>query len=325
VKKPVQSELFASGPAAPIDLAPGADALAAVAGRLPADLRMGTSSWTFPGWEGILWDRATTPAVLGRHGLPVYARHPLLRCVGVDRGYYQPVPRGELELWAGQTPPDFRFVLKADRRLVFPGGPGSDPDLYLNPAWAAEEVVGPAMEHLGERLGAVLFQFPPLSPAALGGARGFSEALYRFLDALPAGAPAVVEIRTPQLLTGDYAQALRHGRASHGYVVHGEMVSLRDQATRIPPAPGGVTLIRWMLQPGYRYADARAAWAPFRELRRPDVRRRDEVADLVRATATAGAPPLVVVNNKAEGSAPLSIAALASSLAGNGSESPATS
>lgn len=324
VNKPVQSELFDSGPAAPVDLAAEVRALETVAERLPAGLRMGTSSWTFPGWEGILWDRATTSTVLARHGLPVYARHPLLRCVGVDRGYYQPIPPAELRRWADQTDTDFRFIIKADRRLVFPAGPGSDPDLFLNPAWATEEVVGPAAEALGPRVGAILFQFPPVAPEAVGGPRKFAESLYRFLSSLPDHSRAVVEIRTPALMTEDYAQALSHGGATHGYVVHSEMLPLREQHERLPVTPGRPALIRWMLQPGFRYAEARDAWAPFRELRRPDTVRREEVVELIRSAAALGSPPLLVVNNKAEGSAPLSISAVAASLTGDDGESSAT-
>lgn len=312
-----QSELFRAGPAAPVDLDPGTRSLAATAEKLPSVLRMGTSSWSFPGWQGAVWDRQASERTLARHGLRAYGRHPLFRTVGVDRGYYGPVPLRTIRDYAGQVDDGFRFVWKADRRLVFSGGPGSDPDLFLNPAWADAEILGPLREGLGDRVGAVLFQFPPLPPHALGGPRRFAELLYRFLDALAVTLPAVVEIRTPAFLTADYQSALHHGGAAHGYVVHPEMPGLAEQAAAVPPARGRPTLIRWMLQPGYSYAGAREAWSPFAALRRPDPARRQEVASLVRATTGAGAATYVVVNNKAEGSAPLSIEALARAVAGD--------
>src|SRR5262245_28797051 len=66
-------------------------ALADVARRLPRSVRLGTSSWSFPGWQGIVYDRSASETQLARHGLAAYARHPLLRAVGVDRTYYAPI------------------------------------------------------------------------------------------------------------------------------------------------------------------------------------------------------------------------------------------
>lgn len=310
-----QPELFDRGPAAPVDTAADAGEARALASALPQELRLGTSSWSFPGWEGLVYDRAARPEVLASHGLAAYARHPLLRCVGLDRGYYGPVPRADLARYRDQTPADFRFVVKADRRLVFPSGPGSDPSKLLDPSWATDTVVAPLVEELGDRLGAIVFQLPPVAARAFGGPRSFAERLYRFLRDLPDGPPYAVELRTPALATADYGEALAHAGASHGYVVHPEMISLADQLRRIPPRDEGPRVVRWMLQPGWSYAAARDAWTPFGGLRAPDPIRRREVADTILALAEGGGPVLAVVNNKAEGSSPLSVAALARLLA----------
>jgi len=310
-----------------VDAAPDLGRYEPLAKRIPNGILLGTSSWSFPGWKGIVYDREVSATVLARHGVRAYARHPLLRCVGVDRSYYAPLSPGDLEDLRAHTPPSFRFVLKADRRLVFPGGPGSDPDIFLNPVWATAEVVQPTREILGERLGTILFQFPPVSPASLGGPRRFAERLYRFLSRLPAWAPATVEIRTPALLTPDYAAALHHSGARHGFVVHPEMTDLDTQRAVVGLAAGGSiptrgstptpgpTLIRWMLKPGRSYEGARAAWSPFDRLASPDPERRAAVVELARAAAESGGAVMVVVNNKAEGSSPLSVIELARALA----------
>jgi uncharacterized protein YecE (DUF72 family) len=272
---------------------------------------MGTSSWTFPGWAGLVWDRSPTPRVLGTHGLTAYARHPLLRCVGLDRTYYDTLGERAFRLYREQVPDDFRFVVKADRRLLFVDGPGSDPDLFLNPVWAADLVIGPAVNGLGETLGSILFQFPPLADRALGGPRAFAERLYRFLDDLPAGPHYTVEIRTAAFLTRDYMAAVHHAGAGHSFVIHPTMPSVVEQLDAVPPARGHPAVVRWMLQPGHRYADAREAWAPFARLAAPDPASRTDVAETIQRILEIGANPLVVVNNKAEGSAPASITALA--------------
>lgn len=303
-------ELFHEGPAAPVDVTPDTERAGALASRLPSAIRLGTSSWSFPGWEGLVYDRAASPTTLARHGLTAYARHPLLRTVGVDRSYYEPLSPATWTRYAAAVSDDFRFVVKATRTLVTPGDPGC-----LDAARAVDEVVGPASEALGKKLGAVLFQFPPTPTGALGGPRAFAEALYRFLEALPDPVPLAVEIRTPGWYTADYRAALDHAGAGHGWVVHPRMLTLGEQRELGGPTRDRPTVIRWMLAPGARYEAARDAWSPFDRLRAPDSDNRDRVAALALEAAALGNPPLVVINNKAEGSSPASVIALAERLA----------
>src|ERR1043165_5562380 len=58
--------------------APVGSDVADLARELPHQLYLGTSSWFFPGWRGLVWDRATDEATLSRHGLRAYAQHPPL-------------------------------------------------------------------------------------------------------------------------------------------------------------------------------------------------------------------------------------------------------
>jgi uncharacterized protein YecE (DUF72 family) len=302
----VQSDLFTTGTAAPVDLAPGALATASLAERLPGALHLGTSSWSFPGWAGLVYDRTTDKTVLARHGLAAYARHPLLRTVGVDRSYYEAVPERVYASWAATVPADFRFVVKATRAIVTPGDVG-----FLDAERARDEVIGPVASGLGEKVGAVLLQFPPTSPHAVGGPRRFAERLFRFLQAVAAPIPVAVELRTPDWLTEDYREALRHGGATHGWVVHPRMAPLAEQRRILGPPGSGPAVIRWMLAPGQRYEAARDAWSPFDRIRAPDPVNREAIASLAAEAVAAGGSAFVVVNNKAEGSSPASIEALA--------------
>ena len=88
-------------------------AAAAIAARLPDSVYFGTSSWTFPGWAGLVYPAGLSATALGREGLRHYARHPLLRTVGVDRSYYAPIPLDDLRAYADQLPDGFRCCLKA--------------------------------------------------------------------------------------------------------------------------------------------------------------------------------------------------------------------
>src|SRR6266540_187851 len=81
---------------------------AEIAARLPGNVFFGTSSWGFPGWAGIVYSRRATPGQLAREGLAEYARHPLLTTVGIDRGFYAPIPEADLLRSTGSSRPTSR-------------------------------------------------------------------------------------------------------------------------------------------------------------------------------------------------------------------------
>ena len=300
--------------------APGEPRWREMAARLPAGLRMGTSSWSFPGWEGIVWaDKVESPK-LARRGLEAYGQHPLLRTVGLDRTFYGPMDAVALGRYARQVPDGFEFLVKAYEGCTtfrFPDHPrygdrrrSQNPD-YLDPGFATEEVVAPFVEGLGDRAGVLLFQFPPQDPSRLGGPRYFPDRLHRFLRALPVGPRYAVEIRNPELLTPRYAAALADVGATHGLVAHPTMPDLREQRRIAAPAVGDTLVVRWMLHRGLDYQGAKNRYAPFDRLVDEDPGTRARVVDLLgdRIPRT-----YLIVNNKAEGSSPLSILRVAEAL-----------
>jgi hypothetical protein len=92
------------------------------------------------------------------------------------------------------------------------------------------------------------------------------------------------------------------------------MPALQDQLPMLRALWPGDLVCRWNLQRGQRYAQARDAWAPFDRLRAEDMPTRAALAQVMRATLEAGQRAFVIVNNKAEGSAPCSVYALARAL-----------
>ncbi len=292
-------------------------------GRLPGGLRMGTSSWSFPGWRGIVYDRAVTASVASRHGLEAYSRHPLLRTVGVDRTFYQSVQAAQLRAYAQQVPADFRFLVKAHEGCTletYPDHPRYGPrrrqrnPLFLDPSYARDAVVGPFVEGLGARAGVLLFQFSPQSVGALGGVDGFPDRLADFLMALPRGPRYAVELRNAALLTPRYRAALVAADAVHCINIIGGMPDVFSQA-QLTDRPDAPLIVRWMLQTRLTYDEARSLYAPFDALAAEDVVSRSAVAQLVRDALEAGREATVIVNNKAEGCAPLSVLKLAEQLA----------
>jgi uncharacterized protein YecE (DUF72 family) len=177
-------------------------------------------------------------------------------------------------------------------------------------------VVAPAVEGLGDRLGTLLFQFPPLPRAETRDPPRFAARLSTFLAALPRGPLYAVEIRNGELLHRDYAAALSASGVAHGFTVHPSMPSLEAQAATAPVEAQPRLVVRWMLGHGRGYEEARELYAPFDRMAAPDPASRASIAELVRRAVRAGKEGLVIVNNKAEGSSPLSIVELARAVAG---------
>lgn len=289
-----------------------------LASHLPAGLRLGTSSWSFPGWKGLVYEGSASAEALAREGLSAYARHPLLRAVGLDRTFYAPLPAPEYARYAAAVPDAFRFLVKAAQECTFPtfphrqGGPSGNPR-FLDAAFAREAVVAPAVAGLGRKLFAVLFQFPPLGDA-LGDPSSFAARLARFLGELPRGPLYSVEIRSRSLLTAAYAEALSSAGAAHAFTIHPSMPSLAAQAEAVGLDRQPALVVRWMLGHGRGYEEARQRYAPFDRLQAPDPTSRSAIAALAATSLRLEREVLVAVNNKAEGSAPLSVAALAREL-----------
>lgn len=288
---------------------PPAD-IAALGTALPAGLRMGTSSWSFPGWAGTVWDRTYPASILAREGLTAYAAHPLLRTVGVDRTFYAPADRDALGRDRDQVPADFRFLLKAPGSALRPRIDGQANPRFLDASWMVDAFLGPVHEVLGEQAGVAVLQFSPMGTRG-GAPEAFAEALHRFLDALPADVPRAVEVRDRHLLVPAYAEALAATGTSHVVSVVPGMPTVATQARVAVAARSPLRVVRWMLRHDRKYAEAKAAFAPFDRVVAPHDAARDEIAATVLDALDADVPAWVIANNKAEGSAPGSLLRLA--------------
>lgn len=298
------------------------EAVRRLAARLPARLYLGASSWSFPGWQGIVYNRRYPEAILAKEGLAAYARHPLLRTVGIDRSYYAPLSSEVYREYANQAPRHFRFVVKACESCVgatvrrSANEPEVPNPLFLDPDYAAEELVAPMLEGLKEKAGVLLFQFPPQTGLLPGDYRDFRLRLENFLNQLPAGPVYAVELRNRSLLTPDYFQMIRDAPAVHCFNVHPRSLPL-DRQVELAEPRDSTLLVRWMLHPGLEYEEAKKRYAPFDSLVDPQPAARSQIAQLCREALDRDDEAFVIVNNKAEGSAPLSVLALAELMGGN--------
>ncbi len=289
----------------------------AAAAGLPAGVYLGTSSWSFPGWRGLVWAEEHSEQVLARKGLAAYARHPLFRTVGIDRTHYAPVDAETLRAYAQAVPAGFRFLTKAHEACtlaIYPTHPryganrGQRNPLFLDAAYARDHVVAPFVEGLAATAGPLVFQLAQQPIEQLGGSpRRFAERLYRFLRDLPKGPMYAVEVRNAQLLTKDYGAALK---AAGALPVVSSIPHMPPPLSQ-PVDAAGPLIVRWMLTPRHTYESALAAYRPFDKLVDPDLTVRRQIGRMVLEARGRGQPAWVIANNKAEGSAPLTLLELA--------------
>lgn len=295
------------------------DELRALARRLPSELFMGTSSWSFPGWRGVVWpsERAWTDTELAREGLPIYAQHPLLRTVGIDRSYYGPIAAHELARWAHQLPHGFPAVAKVWEMITKPWVRSAPNPRYLDRATFHDEILVAHQSAFASHTGALILEIPAGEshhPDV------FADDMGSFLRDFAGTFPLVVEVRDRSLLTDRFGRALASAGSSLCFTFHPTMPSLGEQLawaerhglTEPSPAP---IVVRLMLPKGTTYADRRQQCLPFDRLVDVQHAMRGDVVELIARAVRAHRNVFVLVNNKAEGSAPLTIRALAELIA----------
>lgn len=235
--------LFDDGPPAeaPIAPQPPDGALRDLAARLPRTMRLGTSTWNFPGWRGIIWSRGSGLTGLAENGLTAYSKNPLLRTVGLDRNFYRALTTAHFAHYAAQVPEDFRFIVKAPREVTDPyerddrGRPTGTNPLFLNAHAAVDKFLGPARLGLGRKAGPLVFQFSPVPHPELRTLEArikLFERITTFLAELRApgdGLLLAAECRNYELFTPRMMKRLRTLGVSPVIGLHPAMPGIRRQ------------------------------------------------------------------------------------------------
>ena len=296
---------------------------------LPTDIRLGTSSWFFPGWRGLVYDGVYPQVALSKQGLAAYAQIPLLRTVSLDRTFYAPITTVQYQNYARQVPDTFSFVVKAPAMVCDAVMRGEDGRAkvpnprFLDAGIAAREFVVPCLEGLGAKAGPLVFQVSPLPRGLVEDASTLMERLATFFAALPQelgkNRPLyALELRNAELLTPRLMKMLASAGVRYCVGLHDRMPEVERQETALKALDGdtpGPLVVRWNLHRGFLYQTAKQRYEPFDRLVDEDPETRRVLARMVADAFKAGRKVWVTANNKAEGSAPLSLVKLAEEIA----------
>jgi uncharacterized protein YecE (DUF72 family) len=301
-------------------------ALARNLASLAADgIFIGTSSWKYPGWLASVYSERCyvfrgkfATARFDDQCLAEYAE--AFPTVGVDASYYTFPNVRSLVAMAKDVPATFRFSFKVTENITlkrFPGLPrfgdfaGQANPNFLNVELFRSQFLTP-LESIHDRVGLIMFEFSRFYAPDFARGRDFVAALDTFLGALPRDWRYGVEIRNRNLLQSEFFTML----AAHGVAY---LFNLWSGGLTLPPqlamegcfsAPfsGG----RLLIKPGSNYEECERRYAPFDRVHEPWPEARAAAVRLMQTARERGRTPLFLyIGNKFEGSAPLSIAAMA--------------
>jgi uncharacterized protein YecE (DUF72 family) len=146
-------------------------------------LYLGTMGFSYKDWNGVFYPTEMD----SKDYLNYYSR--IFNSVEIDSTFYGTPKKTTVQRWVSGTPPGFKFSLKAPRAITH--------DLGLVNAWGLTMAFINVARLLADRLGVILFQFPPSFTTVK------MENLTSFLSRLPRDLRYAIEIRDPSWYTAE--------------------------------------------------------------------------------------------------------------------------
>ena len=284
-------------------------------------IRFGTSTWTYEGWQGQIYTRkytktAFTRECLGEFCQYLYRGQPLFRTVGNDATFYRPPSANQLTRYLTQIPEDFQMCFKVWEELTIPtyakharygSRAGQVNPNFLNADAFTKLVLQPYRDaQFGPNTGPFLFEFQRHGMPA----EEFIEKLDDFFDSVSAEFRYAVEIRNPGLLGPRYHDMLRAHGVAHVYNHWSYMPPLAEQHQRMKTMTAPFTVIRLLTPLKMTYEAAKKRAEPYDKIVGELPEMRKDTASLIQEATAENRSTYVLVNNRAEGNAPLTIQAL---------------
>lgn len=196
-------------------------------------IRAGIGGWQFAPWRGTFYPRGLTQ----KHELSHASR--ALRTIEINSTFYRVPERATFSTWREATPEGFVFSLKAPRSIT-------QQRRLADSGTAVRRFIDGGLAALGNRLGPVVWQFPPFKRFDPPELAAFLAGLPRQVEDLPLR--HVLEVRHPSFLCEPFlALARDHGVALVGtdsdthpsfFDTSGDLVYLRLMRARADEPTG---------------------------------------------------------------------------------------
>ncbi len=297
--------------------------------RLAADnIFIGTSSWKYSAWCGQIYDRERyvyrgkfAETRFERDCLAEYAA--VFKTVCVDAAYHRFPSKEFLSGLASQVPEDFRFTLKVTEDITikrfpsiakFGANAGLPNEHFLN-AELLEHSFLSACEGIRPKVGLLIFEFSRFYPVDFQHLGEFTACLDAFLAKLPKGWNYGVELRNKDWLQPDYFALLRRHGVVHVFNNWSMMPTVGEQRV-VPGSETSDSMVaaRFLLKPGRKYEEAVKEFSPYKSVKEVNDEARAAGRKLIGGAKQQGKQAFIYVNNRLEGNALETIAAMAEGL-----------
>ena len=284
-------------------------------------VRFGTSTWTYEGWQGQVYTRQYAKSTFARECLGEYCQYqyknePLFRTVGNDSTFYRPPTANQLRRYLNQIPDDFEMCFKVWEEITIPSyanqpryGPraGQPNPRFLDAKLFNELVLTPYREaNFEPHTGPLFFEFQRHSLST----DAFCARLDEFFGQLPKEFRYAIEIRNAGLLGPEYHKVLETHSVAHVYNHWSSMPPLAEQHQRMSSFTAPFTVLRLLTPLKMTYEAAKKRAEPYNKIvgELPEMRR--DTVNLVKQAIEGKRQAYVLVNNRSEGNAPLTVQAL---------------
>jgi len=238
------------------------------------------------------------------------------RTVCVDAGYYQFPSEQYLAGLCAQVPDGFQFAFKVTDEVTikkFPNLPRFGPragavnQFFLNAELFRQRFIEPC-SGFQQKIGPLILEFSTFQKSDFEHGRDFVTALDHFLSALPKGWRYAVEIRNKNWLQPEYFAMLRSHNVAHVFNSWSRMPPVPDQWALPDSDTADFVVSRLLLRPGRTYEAAVKAFQPYKVRQDVYPELRETVQQMVERLCRKTRKGWVYVNNRLEGSAPLTVA-----------------
>jgi uncharacterized protein YecE (DUF72 family) len=286
-------------------------------------LYVGTSSWKYEGWLGSVYQSEHyssrgrfSKARFERDCLTEYAE--VFHTVSGDFAFYH-FP--STSVWNGlftQVPAGFRFAFKAPEEITTPAFPrhprygsraGTTNPSFLDAKALTAQFLAP-LEPYAAAVAVIIFEFSAALTGVFEDTGCLGDALSRFFDQLPHGFRYAVEVRSRRVLSAEYFRMLRNHGVAHVFNSWSEMPAITEQMTDPDAFTTTFTVSRALMTPGRTYEQTVSRFAPYRRVQEPNLEVRDALRRLLIRSKQRDEPTFIYVNNRLEGFAPGTVAAV---------------
>lgn len=284
------------------------------------DIWIGTSSWKYEGWIGQVYTRerylargSFSKRLFEAECLREYAETFPIVCG--DFSFYQFPSEYYWRRLFGTAPGSLRYGFKAPEQITvktFPSHPrygrqaGLANPSYLDAGLFQEAFLTPLAPYR-EQIAVLILEFGAFPKKTYSQAQQFVEDLDRFLSQIPREFRYSVEIRNPEYLGEEYFGCLRSHGVAHVFNAWTRAPELGVQLGMPEAFTADFAVCRALLRRGRSYEEAVNLFSPYEEIKDPNPAGRRALSDLIAHARENRQAAFIFVNNRFEGSAPLTI------------------